>query len=376
MLRTIRPRLLVAGLLLAMLPAGALAQDPVELTGSWDLAQFVLDGTLTDVPDGVTATLVLDGAGGAGGQGGCNSWFGTATVDGSDLTFSGVGSTMMACEEPRMSTEAAYLQALGQVATWSITDGRLVLADAAGDTVLAFTETVTAPIEGVAWQLTDAWYEGELGEVPAGVSATLLLDAGAASGSGGCNQFFGSYTLDGNAIGFSGIGRTEMACPQPQMGVEDAYLEALALTAAWEGDATSLRLLDGAGTVVLAFQAGVTTVEGDWLVSGITDGSGSLTAPVASATARFTTEGTVAGSTGCNQFTGDYTTDGASIAIGPLATTRMACRDEDVSAQETAYLAALDAATTWRTTADGGLELLDDAGVVLVAFAAGAAQPA
>ena len=46
------------------------------------------------------------------------------------------------------------------------------------------------------------------------------------------------------------------------------------------------------------------------------------------------------GSSGCNTYDGPYTTNGNIAAIGPLATTRMACA-EDVMAQETAFLAAL-----------------------------------
>jgi heat shock protein HslJ len=211
------------------------------------------------------------------------------------------------------------------------------------------------------------------------VTATLLLDAGAATGSGGCNQFFASYTLEGDAISFSAIGRTEMACPQPQMGVEDAYLEDLGFVSAWEGDATSLRLLDGAGTVVLAFSAGAAaTVEGSWLVTGIADAQGILvpTVPGADATAEFLAGGLVSGSTGCNQFTATYTVDGASIDIGGVATTRTACRDAAVAAQESAYTAALEAASGWRITPDGGLELVAGDATVLVAFTPGVAAPA
>ena len=48
----------------------------------------------------------------------------------------------------------------------------------------------------------------------------------------------------------------------------------------------------------------------------------------------------VGGSSGCNTYDGPYTTNGSVAAIGPLATTRMACAD-DVMAQETAFLKAL-----------------------------------
>jgi heat shock protein HslJ len=79
-------------------------------------------------------------------------------------------------------------------------------------------------------------------------------------------------------------------------------------------------------------------------------------------------DGRVAGSTGCNRYTGPYTLDGASIELGPLAVTLMAClppRD----AVERAFVAALERVAGWRV--DGGeLSLLDDDGVELLRFAA------
>jgi heat shock protein HslJ len=61
-------------------------------------------------------------------------------------------------------------------------------------------------------------------------------------------------------------------------------------------------------------------------------------------------EGKVTGSAGCNTYNGTYTvTVGANedeIAIGPLATTRMACQ-QNIMDQETRYLGALEAAESY-----------------------------
>jgi heat shock protein HslJ len=67
----------------------------------------------------------------------------------------------------------------------------------------------------------------------------------------------------------------------------------------------------------------------------------------------------VAGSTGCNQYSGSYTlgADGA-ISFGPMATTRMAC-NADLTAQEQGYLAGLTAARQ-AVVADKALQLLND----------------
>jgi heat shock protein HslJ len=78
-------------------------------------------------------------------------------------------------------------------------------------------------------------------------------------------------------------------------------------------------------------------------------------------------DGRVAGSTGCNRYTGPYTLGGGSLALGPLAQTMMAClppRD----AVERAYVAALERVAGWLCE-DGELALLDANGDELLRFA-------
>jgi len=59
------------------------------------------------------------------------------------------------------------------------------------------------------------------------------LDKGV-NGSTGCNRFFGSYTLDLYALNFSEIATTEMACDQPIMDVEIAFVSALTKTGSYD----------------------------------------------------------------------------------------------------------------------------------------------
>ena len=70
------------------------------------------------------------------------------------------------------------------------------------------------------------------------------------------------------------------------------------------------------------------------------------------------------GSTGCNSFNGPYTTEGATIDLGPYATTLAGCVNPGLQQQETAYLAALGDATTYNV-GDGTLEMSDSSGVIL-----------
>jgi heat shock protein HslJ len=67
--------------------------------------------------------------------------------------------------------------------------------------------------------------------------------------------------------------------------------------------------------------------------------------------------GRASGSGGCNRFTGSYEQDGESISLGRVASTRMAC-DEEVMSAERAYLSALESVSLWSAT--GGVLVLSD----------------
>ncbi len=47
------------------------------------------------------------------------------------------------------------------------------------------------------------------------------------SGMAGCNRFFGSVTIESDAIAFGPLGATRMACPEAIMDQEDRFLKAL-----------------------------------------------------------------------------------------------------------------------------------------------------
>jgi heat shock protein HslJ len=73
----------------------------------------------------------------------------------------------------------------------------------------------------------------------------------------------------------------------------------------------------------------------------------------------------VAGFGGCNRFNGAYTLDGSSLALGPLASTRMACLEG--MELEQAFHAALSRAARWRIVGSQ-LEILDTAGNAVARF--------
>jgi len=88
--------------------------------------------------------------------------------------------------------------------------------------------------------------------------------------------------------------------------------------------------------------------------------------------ARFT-GGNVAGSGGCNVYHGSAVVADATLKVGPLATTSMAC-EGPASETEQAYLANLANAATYTATSDS-LTIYDDSGAAILTYAAGAANP-
>ena len=82
----------------------------------------------------------------------------------------------------------------------------------------------------------------------------------------------------------------------------------------------------------------------EWLLADL---NGTPPLPKVQATLSFLEAGRVAGNGSCNRFTGSVAISGDTLKIGPLASTRMACLNDNVGAQEDKYLKALGAATRY-----------------------------
>jgi len=332
--------LLLAGLLLSTLAAGGSAQSPAAGPGGtdWRLTQIAGSGVpFIDVPDSVEATLRIDGSQ-AGGRGGCNQWFSDVKIDGDAMVFGPIGSTMMACDEPSMSFERQYLAYLADVQRWAISDGQLQLADANGAVLLVFSSGALGTIEGIDWRASELLDGPTLAAIPAQVTVTLRLQDGETSGNAGCNGYFGSYALQGASLTFGAMASTKMACPEPQMEVESAWLTTLGLVTSWRMDGERLQILDGTDTVLAVLDPLTTNaVVGSWDVAEIADGSGAIVLlGETQANLTFGEDGSLTGSTGCNTISGSYVVDGTSVTFGPLATTEMACADASAQALDPA----------------------------------------
>jgi heat shock protein HslJ len=202
--------------------------------------------------------------------------------------------------------------------------------------------------------------DGTSTPVPDGVVVDARFADGRIAGSGGCNLYGGPATVDGSSIEIGTLTSTQIACEGAQSEVEQAYLANLAAAASFTATADALTLYDADGAETLVFAAGPDNlVEGSWNVTGYNNGNQAVTSPIVGTTltATFTVDA-VSGNAGCNDYNGSYTIEGATVEIGPLVTTRMAC-EQDVMDQEAQYLAALQASTSVESV--GGVVTLRDA---------------
>ena len=217
-------------------------------------------------------------------------------------------------------------------------------------------------LDGTNWILTTLNGQPALKDI----TVTLNFAAGKAAGSDGCNRYTTSYTADGTAIKFNQpLATTMMACPEPIMKQATAYQQALGQASTYKADAKQLTLYDASGKELATFAAQSNELGGtSWIVTGYNNGKQAVVSVALGTeiTANFGADGKLTGSAGCNNYTAGYQTDGNKIAIGPAATTRMAC-EQAVMDQETHYLAALATAATYRIdgnrmelrTADGAM---------------------
>lgn len=100
-----------------------------------------------------------------------------------------------------------------------------------------------------------------------------------------------------------------------------------------------LLALAGCGTRSATVETGLTGTA--WVLEDL---SGAGVVERGRATLEFDEAGRASGRGSCNRYSGPVTLTGDRISFGPLISTKMACVEEALTAQETRFLAALEAA--------------------------------
>ncbi len=213
----------------------------------------------------------------------------------------------------------------------------------------AFAQTTTEsaaanPLAGTSWTLTAI--DGQ--PVIAGSTATLQFAADALSGSGGCNRFNGPYTVDGSGLTVEPLALTRMACvDDPVTRQESAYIGLLQAALSYRQGEDTLTLVANNGKTLTFEAAPSASLAGtQWLLVSYGPADQQTNVVNGSAvTLTLNDKGQALGNGGCNHYSAATLFDGINLTVSNVISTKMACADDAVTQQESAYFAALGQVT-------------------------------
>jgi heat shock protein HslJ len=225
---------------IAAASSGTMAGSDLAGTG-WVLS--ALQGAMPISGTAVTLQFGTDGT--ASGTDGCNQFNISYTQDGSSLTFGQTGaSTMMACEEPVMAQATAFMTALSQTNSFTISEDTLSLTS--GGQVVATLVAQSTDLADTAWEVVsyNNGREAVVGLITGTeISANFGIE-GDLSGNAGCNQYFTSFTASDGSIEIGLPGATMRFCEQPAgiMEQESEFLAALVSAATYSIQGNMLQM--------------------------------------------------------------------------------------------------------------------------------------
>lgn len=112
------------------------------LVGSWRLTAYgPIDSTTPAVPD-VDAILIFGEDGTLAGSTGCNELGGDYVIEGDQITFGQIVSTLILCPDLQMAQEETMFQVLRETASFNIEGDTLTITN--NDTVLVFEAIASA----------------------------------------------------------------------------------------------------------------------------------------------------------------------------------------------------------------------------------------
>ncbi|PFG16917.1 heat shock protein HslJ [Propionicimonas paludicola] len=205
-----------------------------------------------------------------------------------------------------------------------------------------------------------SWVVTELSGKPTLPAAvpTIQFSADQVSGFSSCNRFSGSYRQSGSTLSFSQLAMTAMACMDAGvMEQESAFSAALAKVASVRSAGSGLELVDSSGAVLAKLQSPSPAApdrpleKTTWQLDSITVGQ-TASSVVAGSTVTLTfADGHLTGKA-CNSFRASAEISGSSLKIGPVMSTKMACREPGVSEQESRLFQLLPTMTGFAVKSD------------------------
>ena len=231
--------------------------DPAALVGTeWQL--LTLDGSPLDETLSFTLAFAESRYNGLAG---CRHFEGDYQAGNGEIGFpmmTMVEETCPDADDAYWDLEGRFTDALSWARHWRIVNDQLEIRTER-DEVLVFAPYTSMPevtLDGMTWTLT-TFIDGETAtSLLADTEITLAFEDDQATGSGGCNSYGGSYTLERGELHIGPVAITEMYCMTPE-GVteqETRYTSILADVTLfeWDADRLTLKTADGRGLVFTA----------------------------------------------------------------------------------------------------------------------------
>ncbi len=205
--------------------------------------------------------------------------------------------------------------------------------------------------EDVEWLLVEVG-GAPVSPLPGTRQPFILLDQAQkkVSGFAGCNNFFGSYTLDGASLKFGQVASTRMACPGPEAGLEAGFFKALDKIRGWKIKEGELLLLDGSEVLVRLSQKRGEGLAADpstvwqWVQTLYNNDTKTAPARPENYTVQFLEDGKLKVKADCNMKGGTYSTEGKKLSITITHSTMAAC---ETGSLEDRFVRDLAAGTTF-----------------------------
>ena len=128
--------------------------------------------------------------------------------------------------------------------------GVLALAGVAALVLVVAAFNTSGDLEGRTWVAEEIAIDGAPTPLVANTVVTATFEDGTVSGIASCNNYFGGYEVDGDAIAFGPLGTTLMACIPEIFAQEVAYLAALDAADRFSVDGSTMTLYAGDTAVV------------------------------------------------------------------------------------------------------------------------------
>jgi len=230
-------------------PTSTAGSPPAGLTGT----QWVLDTAALGVSGGgqVTSWIRFEG-GRVSGDDGCNGFSGSYSTSGSSLRLGPLAGTLKHCAGAAGEVGARVTAALERTRSFALASPGLVLRDARGAAVLHYRANL--PHAEGRWEVTSVLYADGIHSLITGTTLTANFAAdGGVSGSGGCNDFSGTYTAHDATLRIGALVSTQKACASPAGAneQEQGYFAALESARTFDQVGDTLTILDAQGRMAV-----------------------------------------------------------------------------------------------------------------------------